>query len=339
MHKETFHVDLGLISNKVLQNMQLTEACKLFLIHCEVGKNLSLNTVRAYKRDLQCFQDLVGNSVLINKLDRNLVKDFIALLNKDELSKASIKRRIACIKAMFRWMELEELVTINPFHKIDLKLRLPRRLPRNIPKEELRNMLAKAKSEAGLEKRHSFILTNFSRSVTSKRQLNKVTALVIIELLIVTGLRVGEIVSIQLGHIFWLERKIRILGKGQRERYVYLPNIEILELLTSYFQLREITEAAHQYFLVNSRGDPASTHFARKLVREIALRAGITRTITPHMYRHSAACQLLEAGVDIRFVQRLLGHHSISTTEIYTHVNDTVLQDKICQANVRGGLE
>lgn len=324
--------------------MHINEACRQFLSFCEHAKNLSSNTLRAYDKDLRNlieFCEYCGNSgsvMLVEQLDRDFFKRFIVQLNQQELSKATIKRKVACIKAMFRWMELEEYIEINPFHKLDLKLRLPRRLPRNIPKKELSAMLLKAKSEVGLKHSQKFSFSTLSKVVKSKRDLNRLTTLVIVELLIATGLRVSEVVSIQLEHIFWNERKIRILGKGQRERYVYLPSNTLFELVFSYQKLRNITAASHQYLLVNSRGKAASTQFARKLVREIAAKSGISRKITPHMYRHSAACQLLEAGVDIRFVQRLLGHHSISTTEIYTYVNDSVLQEQICRADVRGGL-
>ncbi len=318
--------------------MTLNEACIQFLSLCEVGKNLSDNTLRAYSKDLSSLREYCNNQLDVTLIDRNLFKAYIVHLNHQKLSKATIKRRIACIKAMFRWMELEEYIEVNPFHKMDLKLRLPRRLPRNIPKDELVTMLQRAKKDIGLRPNQSFKLVNIRRQIDSKRALNKLTTLLIIELLIATGLRVGEIVSIQIEHIFWNEKKIRILGKGQRERYVYLPNQDLFDLVYSYSQLRKISGASHEFLLVNSRGLEASTQFARKLVRQIAERAGITRTITPHMYRHSAACQLLEAGVDIRFVQRLLGHHSISTTEIYTHVNDKALQEQICRADVRGGL-
>ena len=167
--------------------------------------------------------------------------------------------------------------------------------------------------------------------------MNKLTCLLAVELFFSTGMRVSELVNVKINHIFLSEKKIKILGKGQRERFVFLPNKELTDLVSSYLSLREITKPTHNLLLINSRGKEASPHFIRKLIRQMSSLAKIDK-ITPHMYRHSAACQLLESGVDIRFVQRLLGHQSILTTQLYTHVNDSVLQKKIAKANTRGSI-
>ena len=315
--------------------MQLIDLCHIFLNTCKVTRKLSNHTIRAYTKDLSILRHYVGNEINIKDIDRNVINNFVRQLCETDASISSNKRRIACVKSMFRWMELEDYIDVNPFHKIELKLKIPRKLPRNIPSEELSILIQKARSDFGLSKHQRYTENNIRLLVKSKKDLNKLSTIVVMELLISTGLRVGELISIKEVHIFWQEGRIRILGKGQRERYVFLPDPELIKLIQSYIKVKSITTPDNDYLLVNSRGKLASTQFIRKLVKNLSQKTNIDRNITPHMYRHSAACQLLESGVDIRFVQRLLGHHSIMTTEIYTYVNDRVLQDKITRAGVR----
>lgn len=318
--------------------MILKDICIRFVSFCELTRKLSNHTIRAYSKDLEIFCDHVGEQTQINDIDRAVLKSFIHALCESDSSMSSNKRRIACVKAMFRWMELEDIILVNPFHKIEVKLKLPRKLPRNIPNAELSCLIKTARSELGLASKHKYSQKNLIPLVKAKRELNKLTTVVVLELLISTGIRVGELVAIQEAHVYWQEGRIRILGKGQRERYVFLPDPELIALIKSYVKIKAITSPQCNTLLVNSRGKAASTQYIRKLIKSLSQKSRISRNITPHMYRHSAACQLLEADVDIRFVQRLLGHHSISTTEIYTHVNDRVLQEKISKAGVRNSI-
>jgi site-specific recombinase XerD len=131
---------------------------------------------------------------------------------------------------------------------------------------------------------------------------------------------------------------MRITGKGLRERHVFLPSTWLIETTDTYLATRQHLKIQHDHLFFNRTLGPLSTDSVRARLRKIGHDAGIQQRPTPHMLRHSAATQLLEAGVDIRFVQRLLGHASISTTEIYTHVSNTALQGVITHANVIGRL-
>ena len=318
--------------------MNLKEICCRFIAFCENTRKLSNHTIRAYSKDLAILCELINGDILVAKIDKKIIQQFVEKLCQTDASMSSNKRRIACVKAMFRWMELEDHITVNPFHKLEIKLKIPRKLPRNIPNAELAAMIKKARAELGLSNKQRYSKNGLSTLVKTKRDLNKLTTVVVLELLISTGVRVGELVAIKEQHIYWQEGRIRILGKGQRERYVFLPDQELIRLLKAYMTIKTITAPDGDILLVNSRGKAASTQYIRKLIKSLSQLTDINRNITPHMYRHSAACQLLEADVDIRFVQRLLGHHSISTTELYTHVNDRVLQEKIAKAGVRGAI-
>jgi len=232
-------------------------------------------------------------------------------------------------------MELDDLIDISPFNKIRIVIKSPKKLPKNIPPRKMKKIIQTSRKELGLHKCTKYISSEISASIKTKKHLNKLTTLISLELMLYTGLRVAELVNININDIDTRERKIKIMGKGSRERYVFIPDIDSCELIKSYTYSRQITNPKTDFFLLNSRGRPASTQFIRKLVRLISESAGIKEKITPHMFRHSAACELIESGVDIRFVQRLLGHNSISTTELYTHVTDNILKQRISKANIR----
>ncbi len=306
-----------------------------YLETCANNKNLSKHTLKAYRIDFEQFQSCIGMTLDISLIDKSHILKFHNYLLNLELAPASIKRKLVSLKAMFKWLELEEVILVSPFNKIRANIKLPRALPKNVPASKLNNLIKKIKAELGINRNEDYNAIEISRLITTKKTLNKLTTLISIELMLCTGMRVGELASIELNSIDISERKIKLFGKGSRERFVYLPDAESCQLIKAYLQARLIVDPTSHNFLVNSRGQPASTQFLRKILRELAHRSAIELHVTPHMLRHSAACELIESGLDIRFVQRLLGHSSISTTEIYTHVSDTLLKKKITQAKVR----
>jgi integrase/recombinase XerD len=309
--------------------------CTDYLKVCSNNKNLSKHTLKAYKIDFEQFQKCIGMKIDITSINKKHITKFHDYLLNLELAPSSIKRKLVSLKAMFKWLELEEVILVTPFNKIRTNIKLPKSLPRNVPASKLHKLIKKSKSELGIKNCELYCTQEISSLVTTKKSLNKLTVLIAIELMLCTGMRVCELSGIELSSIDIAERKIKLLGKGSRERFVYLPDIETCQLVESYLLTRLIVNPETDTFLVNSRGQPASTQFIRKILRALAQRSSIEMHVTPHMLRHSAACELIESGLDIRFVQRLLGHSSISTTEIYTHVSDTLLRDKISQANIR----
>jgi integrase/recombinase XerD len=158
------------------------------------------------------------------------------------------------------------------------------------------------------------------------------------ELLFATGIRVAELAGLRDEDIDLTAGVITILGKGDRQRRVYIPDADIRELVIAYWNARTAKGHVTKSFLVNSRGGTASPQFIRRLVRELGEDAALTRRVTPHMFRHSIATYLLEEGVDMRYVQRLLGHRSIVTTEIYTHVADAALKSRVIERHPRKSI-
>ncbi|MFZ4699775.1 MAG: tyrosine-type recombinase/integrase [Candidatus Methylumidiphilus sp.] len=314
--------------------MKLHQACDEFLTHCRVSKNLSVHTLRAYTIDLQEFRTFAGDDSGVAEIDRQCLRGFLRhLFDVRKLKETSVKRRLACVKVMFRWLELDEVISISPFHRLDARIRMPRKLPRCLSRDESNRLQAEPAQRLGLA---SLAPDAIDRAIPGAA-LNDLTTLVAIEVLLATGVRVGELAAIQRDDIDLLQGVVTINGKGNRQRRVFLTDATMVALVQAYLNARKQAHPTSSAFLVTSRGRPASPQFLRKLVREAGQAAELPRRTTPHMLRHTAAIQLLEAGVDIRFVQRLLGHQSISTTEGYTSVSDGSLKTVITEAREKMG--
>jgi len=300
------------------------------LNYCKNTKNLSESSLNAYSHDLNSFAKIIGpirNSADITRQD---LYHFIETLFNEGRSAATVKRRVACLKTLFRWLENEQSLGESPFSRFELKIKIPKRLPRNIKVHELRSMVQTAR--AGMPEFLS------SEQCLRKRDICAFNALVIVELLYSTGIRVSELTSIMLDDINFHTNSIHINGKGQRERKVFLPDEDLVQLVRAYIRARNFYSLTHNHLLINSLGKPLSSQSARLIVKKNAEKAQIQRSITPHMYRHSTATQLLEAGIDIRYVQQLLGHESIQTTQIYTHVENPSLREHIVKADIRRAI-
>ena len=309
--------------------MNLQQACDEFLNHCRVSKNLSIHTLRAYTIDLREFRSFAGADTLVADVDRQRLRGFLRFLFDDrKLKETSVKRRLACVKVMFRWLELDEVIQISPFHRLDARIRMPRKLPRCLSRDEADRLQAEPAGRLGVV----HLSPTAVQRASAEAPLNDVTTLVAIEVLLATGVRVGELAAIQVGDIDLVQGVITINGKGNRQRRVFITETRMISLIKSYLIARDRVKPTTSTFLVNSCGRAANTQFLRKLVRAAGEAAELSRRTTPHMLRHTAAIQFLEAGVDIRFVQRLLGHQSISTTEGYTSVSDGSLRTVIAEA-------
>lgn len=312
--------------------MNLLEACERFLTHCEAEKNLSTLTIRAYRGDLACFVACNGATRPVQEFSESWIEAAVQRWAGDPTIKvATVKRRAACIKVFVRWLFRRRHIAFNPLERIALDIRLPKRLPRNLHTQEIRQLVAnKPEQVAGA-----------TPALSPRAEWDKLTARLAIEVLFLTGLRVGELVKIRMGDMDQNLRQIRVWGKGSRERHVSFPDAVTTTRINAYqaqaLQRFGVREAVTLF--CNSLGRPANEQYIRRIIRAYAEAANLNRRVTPHMLRHTAATQLLEAGLDIRYVQRLLGHASITTTEVYTHVADHKLRAEIERANVRARIE
>jgi len=295
--------------------MTLEDACDDFLSHCRSAISLSDHTLRAYTFDLRDFQNHAKRETVFASLDKENLRQFIRHLREERrLKEITIKRRIACLKLLFRWTKQEGVIDVNPFDNLHERIRLPKRLPRALGSIEVNQLVGAVNLK------------------TSDDRFQEFATSIAVKLLLTTGIRVGELVKIDIDDLFLADNSLRIHGKGNRQRLVYLFESELNHAIARYLPLRRTKTAATNKLFVTEAGIPFTTQKARKLLGSLACEAGIERRITPHMLRHTAATQLLEAGVDIRYVQRLLGHQSISTTEIYTHVSDQGLRGALRRA-------
>jgi site-specific recombinase XerD len=292
--------------------MLFRDAASAFIRHCESIRKLSPHTVRAYELDLARFSQFLGRRALVSACDRTVLHDYVRhLFDVRALKESSVKRHLATLRSLFRWLEEDRGGIEDPFRGTRIRIRMPKRLPRVIARSDLRRLL-----------RHETPVT-----------FADLTGYVATELLFATGMRVSELASLQDRAVDLDDGTITIVGKGNRQRRVFIPE-EIKSLLRDYRAARDRCSDADT-FLVNSRGAAASPQMIRRLIRLHGERSAVRDRVTPHMFRHSVATYLLEEGVDIRYVQRLLGHRSISTTEIYTHVADAALKVRITERHPR----
>lgn len=298
--------------------MRIVEACEIFIQHCGSVRKLSEHTTRAYRLDLNRFVGFAGTQADVNSCERATLQQYIEhLFTQHQLKATSAKRHIASLRSLFRWLEDEGHVPEDPFRGARVRIQLPKRLPRVLSRGEVAALLDQSPMNG-----------DFIQLAT------RVAA----ELLFATGIRVAELAAVRDEDIDLSAGVITIIGKGDRQRRVFIPDSEIRDLLVAYRAARTKRGYAETSFLVNSRGGAASPQFIRRLIRKLGEHVALTRRVTPHMFRHSVATYLLEEGVDIRYVQRLLGHRSIVTTEMYTHVADAALKSRVIERHPRKAI-
>lgn len=272
-----------------------------FLNNCKNRRALNANTLKAYSIDLQQFSQHVNGIY-----GKESICDYLTFLHNNFKPK-TVKRKIATLKAFTHYLLIEDIIETNPFDKIETTFREPIILPKTIPLNVIDNILKAAYSEL------EAATTNYKY----KAILRDTTVL---ELLFATGARVSEICHLTPSNIDFSNHTIKIYGKGAKERIIQIENTDVLKTMKSYFMAhkKEISESG--FFLVNKMNHRLTEQSVRAIINKYVTISGCDMHITPHMFRHSFATLLLEEDVDIRYIQKLLGHSSITTTQIYTHV-------------------
>ncbi len=278
---------------------------KNYLDYCQYQKRLDSKTLKAYRIDLTQFQSKIP-AADIAEITPELLEHYIAELHRSYKPK-TVKRKLASLKALFRYFEYKELLERNPFQKIQVKFREPVILPKTIPLPTVEQFL-------------SAIYRQYKNAGTVYQQRNALRDAAVIELLFATGMRISELCSLEKADVNLSERTILIYGKGSKERKIQIGNDAVAGILEDYRNdfHAEINFCGH--FFVNQNGQKLSDQAVRRMINKYTSLAAIDLHITPHMFRHTFATSLLEADVDIRYIQEMLGHSSITITEIYTHV-------------------
>lgn len=285
---------------------------KGFKAFLQLEKSLSVHSVEAYLRDLDKFAQYVYDEVgAIGPVEVTLkhLQSFIQTIGKLEMAPSSQARIISGIKSFFKYCLLEQIITVNPTTLLPTP-KIQRKLPDVLSFEEIEqliNTIDLSKPEGGRNK-------------------------AILEVMYSSGLRVTEAINLKISSLYLDVGFIRVIGKGDKERLVPIGSDAI-----KYIKLYKETIRVHQtpakdcedILFLNNRGKALSRVMIFYIIKDLIQKTGIQKTISPHSFRHSFATHLVEGGADLRAVQEMLGHESITTTEIYTHINREYLRDTL----------
>lgn len=283
---------------------QLHAQINHYLNYCQLQKMLNVKTLKAYRIDLYQFDAYFADTP--EPLTKACISKYVQMLHARYKPK-TVKRKIACIRAFINYLEFDEQIQTNPISKIHLEFREPFTLPKSLPLPTIQKLLKVV-----------------YRHMDQQGQSHKHTGLrdiAVLELLFATGLRVSELCSVAPEDLNLKTGFIRVQGKGARERIIFLSNADTLSALRVYQKAFAAHISASGWFFVNRLGQRLSEQSVRGIIGKYSKIAKIEERITPHMLRHSFATLMLEEDVDIRYIQSILGHSSITTTQIYTHVS------------------
>lgn len=283
----------------------LSTSVKNYLEYCHTQKGLNPKTLKAYSTDLHQFISFFNHSNL-HEISISEIEQYIGQLHKNFKSKTA-KRKLASVRAFYRFLEYKDYIDQNPFAKIKTNFRTPMILPKTIPLYIMENLL-------------STIYCELSIAQTAYRKKRILLDIAVCETLFSTGMRISELCNLKESDVDLYDASIRIYGKNSKERIIQIGNSDVTAMLYRYKSayLSEISNCG--YFFANPNGTQLSDQSIRRMINKYCAIASIDLHITPHMFRHTFATSLLEADVDIRYIQEMLGHSSITVTEIYTHV-------------------
>lgn len=295
----------------------LSDSIAEYLETCKYERKLAPDTLKAYRIDLRQFSEFVGDMWP----DRHVLSGYIKHLNQ-HFAPRSVKRKLASVRAFFHELTINGILEENPFDKLYVRIQSPKQLPRVIPTQIVHDLLQSAYDAHAPD--HRDILRD----------------IVVLELLFSTGLRVSELCALTEDTFLIEENKLCLLvkGKGSKERVLQITTPELVQLVKIYCHEFRSEIQAHSSILVNRRRRPLSAQSVRRIIQKYLKQIGATYHITPHMFRHTFATSLLEAGMDIRYIQSLLGHSSISTTQIYTHVTTAHQTLLLAEKHPRGKM-
>lgn len=291
--------------------MHYREELQRYLQFIKLEKNLSDNSVASYQNDLERYLKFLSDDLRIQKLGGvtlQHIEKYLEELSAMELSVSSIARNVSSIRGFHEFAVVEKMAEANPAELVELPKKT-KNLPEVLNPEEVSAIIdiPNRESDAGI--RNAAVL----------------------ETLYATGMRVSELVNLELDNLIFEIGFIRVVGKGNKERLVPVGEIaqsaleHYIEVVRPKFQSDKKPQKAKNKVFLSQRGSPLSRMSIWNIVNDAAERAGVEKNVYPHIFRHSFATHLLEGGADLRAVQEMLGHSSIITTEIYTHVDRSLL--------------
>ncbi|OFX56916.1 MAG: hypothetical protein A2046_01065 [Bacteroidetes bacterium GWA2_30_7] len=308
----------------------ITKLFKDFIFHCQFEKNLSSKTIRAYQGDIEQFTNYLNSAGIkqdnVLMIDKSILRNYLQSISA--FKPKTVKRKIATLKALFNFLEYEDIILINPFRKMRICIKEPLILPKSMSIEEVKQILEKLYAD-------EILLSNKMKSFKYAALIRDIA---IVEILFGTGIRVSELCNLKAVDFDLNNGHIIVNGKGSKERIIQICNEESLSITRKYFKRFEKQIIERGYFFINRLNKPISEQSVRFMVKRYSKLAGIEKAITPHTFRHTFATLLLEENVDIKYIQHLLGHSSIVTTQIYTHVNRKKQEQILSQFHPRNSF-
>lgn len=298
------------------------QAIKEFELYLRLEKSLSPNSIEAYSRDISKLYDftLIHNiEVAPHKVSTDVLRDFIYWLNMMGIAVRSQARILSGIKSFYSYLWLEKKIETDPTELIDLP-KIGSKLPEFLSIQEIDTMLTSI---------------DFSKA---EGQRNKA----IIETLYSCGLRVSELIELRISNLHFSEGFVKVIGKGNKERLVPISRKAMLEIQYYFESTRNHMtpqKGSEDIVFLNRRGKKLTRVMIFTIIKLTAKAAQITKNISPHTFRHSFATHLVDGGADLRAVQDMLGHESITTTEIYTHLDKQHLHDTIMMYHPRAHIQ
>lgn len=293
--------------------MSWSSYIKGFELYLKLEKSLSGNSIESYTRDVdklkQYFTEIDSSSKDVTKLELKDLQGFIAWINEIGLGARSQARLISGIKSFFIYLLIEKIIVVNPSELLEIP-RIGRKLPDTLSVEEI-DLLVDAIDRSKAEGERN---------------------IAIIETLYGSGVRVSELITMKISEIFWEDEFIRIIGKGDKQRLVPVSPKALKHLKIYLTEVRvhlKIDPIYEDFVFLNRRGRGLTRVMIFTIVKQLAEKVGLQKNVSPHTFRHSFATHLIEGGADLRAVQDLLGHESITTTEIYTHLDRSYLKQMI----------
>jgi integrase/recombinase XerD len=286
--------------------------------YLRLERSVAANTISAYLNDIAKFAqylDFAGKKFEVEKIDVEDIKKFITWINELGMQVSSQSRVISGLKSFFGFLLIEGVITTDPTLLLEMP-RISKLLPDTLNIEEINSIVeaVDASKPDGIR--------------------NKA----IIEVLYGCGLRVTELINLKISNLFSQEEYLKVIGKGNKERIMPVGSVALKFIRIYLEEVRvhiDIRSGFEDYVFLSRLGSALSRVAVFNIVKDLAVRAGIKKSISPHTFRHSFATHLIEGGADLRAVQEMLGHSSITTTEIYTHINRDYLKSIITDFHSR----
>lgn len=293
----------------------MNDSLNRFIKYIELEKNYSNYTVMNYKRDISEFLFFLDSCKIdnLNSINYQVLRDYLNDISKNNYKNKTISRKLSSLRSFFKYLLKNEIIFENPMLLIS-NPKEEKRLPKYLNYQEIEKIL----------------------DIPDKETVFGLRDATILEVLYSTGIRVSELVSIKISDINFSSNNIKILGKGNKERYVLFGD-RCKDLLRDYIDSSRVilNKKKSEYLILNNLGDNISTRGVEKIVDKIVKEASLKFSISPHVIRHTFATHMLDNGADLNSVKELLGHESLNTTSIYTHVSNERLRNVYLNSHPR----